>query len=118
MRLKEWPVGEGEMAGLIREHNWAATPLGPIEDWPQSLTTIVDMLVASEVSMIELWGQSCALRQGLLWIMLVMALLHSPQQRHGVSTHLRGHAPTSIPLRSYLCRSREVTRHNTGRQCH
>ena len=44
------------MARLVREHDWAATPLGPIESWPQSLKTVVDVLLASEFPMVALWG--------------------------------------------------------------
>ena len=29
----------GEMSRLCREKEWAATPLGPVEGWPQSLRT-------------------------------------------------------------------------------
>ncbi|MHB1569686.1 MAG: SpoIIE family protein phosphatase, partial [Solirubrobacteraceae bacterium] len=36
--------------------DWAATPLGPPESWPQSLTTIVRALVSSRFSMWMAWG--------------------------------------------------------------
>jgi hypothetical protein len=29
----------GELGRLIRAFDWAATPLGPLQDWPQSLRT-------------------------------------------------------------------------------
>ena len=35
------------MARRIREYNWVATPLGPIEAWPQALRTAVEMVLAS-----------------------------------------------------------------------
>jgi hypothetical protein len=56
VKPSRWPVGGGEMAGLIRAHDWVATPLGPIEGWPQSLKTMVDLLLASELPMVALWG--------------------------------------------------------------
>jgi len=34
-------VGGGEMGKLIGSMDWAKTPLGPIETWPQSLRTTV-----------------------------------------------------------------------------
>ena len=46
----------GEMAERVRAHDWAATTLGPIEDWPQSLKTVVDLLLASGFPMVALWG--------------------------------------------------------------
>jgi two-component sensor histidine kinase len=44
------------MAALIEGCDWRATPLGPAKDWPQSLKTIVDVIVNSPLPMIVLWG--------------------------------------------------------------
>ncbi|WP_051651256.1 PAS domain-containing protein [Brevundimonas bacteroides] len=44
------------MSARIRAHDWASTPLGPIEAWPQSLKTIVGMMVAAPNPMVLLWG--------------------------------------------------------------
>ena len=35
------------MAGRIRAHDWASTPLGSIESWPQSLKSVVDLMLCS-----------------------------------------------------------------------
>ncbi|MFC7557531.1 PAS domain-containing protein [Pseudoroseomonas wenyumeiae] len=43
------------MARFIRMTDWAKTLLGPIEVWPTSLKTIVDMLLASDFPMVVLW---------------------------------------------------------------
>jgi len=40
-------AGTGEMARLIRECDWASTSVGPIESWPQSLRTVVRVLLNS-----------------------------------------------------------------------
>jgi len=48
--------GGGEMAGLVRAHEWASTPLGRIAAWPQSLRTAVELVLASPLAMIVLWG--------------------------------------------------------------
>jgi PAS domain S-box-containing protein len=48
--------GGGEMARLIRTKNWAETPLGPIESWPQSLRTAVSLCVASNFPISIAWG--------------------------------------------------------------
>ncbi|KTS10792.1 hypothetical protein SB2_12155 [Methylobacterium radiotolerans] len=44
------------MAGRIRAFDWASTPLGPISRWPQSLRTIVDLMLGSPSMMSLVWG--------------------------------------------------------------
>jgi signal transduction histidine kinase/CheY-like chemotaxis protein/GAF domain-containing protein len=48
--------GAGEMAELIRKHDWSDTPLGPLTAWPQSLATTVGMMIAAPNPMVLLWG--------------------------------------------------------------
>ncbi|MGE0406604.1 MAG: PAS domain-containing protein, partial [Candidatus Korobacteraceae bacterium] len=40
-------TGEGEMAELTRCFDWSKTPLGPIESWPDTLITTVNLLLES-----------------------------------------------------------------------
>ena len=49
-------AGPGESAALMRQIDWAATPLGPTGRWPQSLRTLVPILLASRFAMRVLWG--------------------------------------------------------------
>lgn len=42
-----WPPGPGEMARLIRGHDWAATPLGPHDAWSERLKGAVEQMLAS-----------------------------------------------------------------------
>jgi PAS domain S-box-containing protein len=49
-------AGGGEMRRRIREHDWASTPLGPIEGWPLTLRSTVDTLLASAFASVVLWG--------------------------------------------------------------
>jgi signal transduction histidine kinase/DNA-binding response OmpR family regulator len=49
------PAG-GVMGQLIRDKDWAATPLGPIAHWPQSLRTAVGICTASRFPMAIWWG--------------------------------------------------------------
>ena len=44
------------MAGRVRRHDWASTPLGPIEGWPASLRAVVDLMLASPQAMCLCWG--------------------------------------------------------------
>ncbi|HEX2078051.1 MAG TPA: ATP-binding protein [Longimicrobium sp.] len=48
--------GEGEMARLCRQMDWAGTPLGAIERWPQSLRTAAGMVVAQGIAQSLCWG--------------------------------------------------------------
>jgi hypothetical protein len=49
-------VGGGEMGERMRALDWAATPLGPVEGWPQSLRSVVSMLLPSKAQIILFWG--------------------------------------------------------------
>jgi two-component sensor histidine kinase len=48
--------GGGEMGALMRAHDWAATPLGPSEGWPQSLRTAIRILLTTQHPMFIWWG--------------------------------------------------------------
>jgi PAS domain S-box-containing protein len=52
----DWLVGGGELGVLIRAKNWAATPLGPIDTWPQSLRSCVSHLLPSRAQIVVFWG--------------------------------------------------------------
>ncbi len=47
-KSKYWPSLSGEAAECIRAHDWAATPLGAVESWPQSLRTVVDLMLCAK----------------------------------------------------------------------
>jgi putative addiction module CopG family antidote len=49
--------GGGEMGALIRSHDWAATSLGPITGWPQSLKTAVGIMLSTRHPVFIFWGQ-------------------------------------------------------------
>ncbi|TNC63109.1 PAS domain S-box protein [Rubellimicrobium roseum] len=49
-------AGESEMVRRIREHDWAATPLGSIETWPPHLRTAVDIMLHAPGPLSILWG--------------------------------------------------------------
>lgn len=48
--------GAGEMAELIRTHNWAETDLGPIHTWPESLVNYLNTILESRFPMAIAWG--------------------------------------------------------------
>lgn len=52
--------GGGEMGALFRAHDWSATPLGPVEGWPQSLRSAVGLMLANRHLMFVAWGPELA----------------------------------------------------------
>src|SRR6476469_8654256 len=51
-------AGGGEMGARMREFDWSATPLGPVEAWPQSLKTCVRIVLTSRQPMFVWWGDA------------------------------------------------------------
>lgn len=49
--------GGGEMGKLIREKDWSKTPLGDPENWPQSLRTMVSVMLDNPFGMYIAWGK-------------------------------------------------------------
>jgi signal transduction histidine kinase len=49
-------TGSGEMAERCRAFDWACTPLGPVEEWSQSLRTMATAVLASRNPMLLFWG--------------------------------------------------------------
>lgn len=54
--VTEFLARGGEMGALMRALDWAATPLGPVESWPQSLRTAASILLNSRYPMFLGWG--------------------------------------------------------------
>lgn len=48
--------GSAELAARINSYDWKTTSLGPIEQWPQSLRTALNILLGSRFPMQLLWG--------------------------------------------------------------
>jgi PAS domain S-box-containing protein len=49
-------TGGGRLGALIRAKDWAATPLGPVETWPQSLRTSVSTCLNCTFPILIWWG--------------------------------------------------------------
>jgi PAS domain S-box-containing protein len=49
-------AGGGAMGALMRSFDWSATPVGPVENWPQSLRTALSILLGSGYPMYIAWG--------------------------------------------------------------
>ncbi|MEO5826108.1 MAG: ATP-binding protein [Gemmatimonadales bacterium] len=49
-------AGGGEMGELMRSIDWSRTPVGPVEEWPQSLRTALSILMETGFPMYIAWG--------------------------------------------------------------
>lgn len=49
-------VGDSELAKRIRAHAWEDTELGPPETWPESLKTLVTVMLSANQQMYVVWG--------------------------------------------------------------
>ncbi|MHB1224176.1 MAG: ATP-binding protein [Gemmatimonadaceae bacterium] len=49
-------AGAGEVRALCRRLDWSATPIGPVERWSRSLRAAVQMIMASGIPGVVLWG--------------------------------------------------------------
>ncbi|HEV2621941.1 MAG TPA: HWE histidine kinase domain-containing protein [Frateuria sp.] len=50
-----------DMPARVRGYDWAATALGPLEQWPQALRTAVDIALSSQLPMVMAWGPDAQL---------------------------------------------------------
>ena len=55
-RVNHLITGHSEMAARIRAFNWSRTPLGPIEDWSETLLATVNLMLHSPFPTILSWG--------------------------------------------------------------
>jgi hypothetical protein len=53
--------GGGELGALVRAHDWANTPLGPPQRWPQSLRMAVSTCLGSSFPIVIWWGRDLIL---------------------------------------------------------
>ncbi|AWN39130.1 hybrid sensor histidine kinase/response regulator [Methylobacterium radiodurans] len=59
------------MADRIRGHDWAATPLGPVEAWPASLVTAVGIALGGVTPMAVFWGPDLVVLHNDAWAAVV-----------------------------------------------
>ncbi|WP_348752756.1 ATP-binding protein [uncultured Aquincola sp.] len=53
-------IGDGEMARLMRAHDWSASALGPVQAWPHALKVALRLLLTSRFEMWLGWGPDIA----------------------------------------------------------
>ncbi len=71
-----WLAGGGTLGQLIREHNWSRTSLGPIESWPQSLKTSVNLILSSQHPMWIGWGKNATFLYNDAYIQVLSLAKH------------------------------------------
>ena len=58
--LPDFLLGGGEMGALMRAHDWSQSSLGPPSGWPQSLRTVVRLMLNTGHPMYVWWGADLA----------------------------------------------------------
>ena len=58
MGLPPFLQAPGAMGALIAAFDWSLTPLGPLADWPGSMTAPLALMLRSQVPMVVLWGSN------------------------------------------------------------
>ncbi|WP_248732653.1 ATP-binding protein [Pseudomonas sp. MWU13-2517] len=56
--MMNWLQSSSDMAEQVRRHDWSATPLGPLDQWPDVLKTTVALCFASSFPQSIAWGPS------------------------------------------------------------
>jgi len=56
--MLDFLAGGGQTGALMRAHDWSESPLGAPESWPQSLRTVVGLLLQSQFPMFVAWGDA------------------------------------------------------------
>ena len=54
--MMNWLQSSSDMAERVRQHDWANTPLGPLEQWPDVLKTTAALCFASSFPQAIVWG--------------------------------------------------------------
>jgi PAS domain S-box-containing protein len=71
-----WLEGGGELGRLIRNHDWSKTPLGPLEQWPQSLKTSLNLILNSQQAMWLGWGPEATFLYNDAYIEILSSAKH------------------------------------------
>ncbi len=72
----DWLAGGGTLSRLIHEHDWCKTPLGPVESWPRSLKTSVNLILNSQHPMWIGWGPEATFLYNEAYIEVLSSAKH------------------------------------------
>ena len=65
--LEQIFAGNSEMAMVMRSRDWSQTLLGAVETWPQTLRTILPLVLNSRFPMVIWWGKELVLLYNDAW---------------------------------------------------
>jgi hypothetical protein len=82
-KADDFLAGGGEMGERMRALDWTATPLGPVTAWPQSLKTIVRVMLDSRYAK----ERRRSIRLSAVTTVLVMRAIVASGGRHMRSEH-------------------------------
>ncbi|WP_119681518.1 PAS domain S-box protein [Indioceanicola profundi] len=66
-----WDANGSRMGGLLQDHDWSGTSLGPIETWPGSLTVAVGIMLGAQTPMGIYWGRDLVLLYNDAWAAVI-----------------------------------------------
>lgn len=55
---QRWFLHGGAIAERVAKHDWSETPLGPLGHWPDTLRTVVNVMLGSSHPMFVVWGEA------------------------------------------------------------
>lgn len=58
MHPLDWLTGSSEINEIIRTKDWSTTPLGPVEFWPSSFTSVLRLCLNAHFPMAIFWGSN------------------------------------------------------------
>lgn len=74
--FQELTKSDGEVGKLIQSIEWAKTPIGPFDTWPQSLKTALSICLGSKFPMLVWWGKDLTVFYNDAYIPLAGPLKH------------------------------------------
>src|SRR5262245_48716855 len=74
--VPQFPEQGGEMGHLVQTFDWASTPLGPIDSWPESLRTSLSLILNSRHPMWIGWGPECTFLYNDAYVQVLGASKH------------------------------------------
>ncbi len=72
----EWLAGGGELGRLIGNRDWSQSSLGPIDTWPQSLKTSVNLILNARHPMWIGWGKDAVFLYNDAYIQVLSLAKH------------------------------------------
>ncbi len=57
---RDFLSGGGEIGARMRAHDWSTSPLGEPETWPESLRTLLRLMLNAKQAMFIAWGPELA----------------------------------------------------------